>query len=973
MNINLSSVVLILVISIAGAGCARDDWSTARRGDAGTETAAAVAVSDAFLPLPGGEPEAYAMEIRDIRGEADFAFETTRTADLHVSLAIAGEAEPNRLVQLREVRSGRPGRVLFRALTNHAGAVNGNLTVANADQDAQLDFECGGRVYAVPVALDDLKKMDRRIDVNAAAVLNAAALADADGDGVPDEADDFPNDADRATRVLFPTDGRYTVAFEDLYPKKGDADFNDYVIQARQEEHLNPAGDVVRIFGSYRHVAKAAGYNHVLRLTLPVAAAEYTLTRYGQDGALVSTTVDRAAPFENVTITDRSDRTIAQSNAHAGQDFMPGDLFEIDIVPDAPVRKEDLGGAPYDLHIFVVSTGREIHFAGKFFDDDDSDLYLDNDGFPWALLVPVDWRWMYETQDIFVAYEFFEDWYTSNGTNHADWYNFPDLSVAFENVQTHYSDEPLFTPPPGLDPAHFQISRSMRPVPVRINSCYIPVGALYAIEPLSGMPVFPSPGELQFEYDRAKLIDAGFSETFAVYAYDSAANTYAQVPMIQIDSAAGLVRAPANAVGAYILTVLNFPSIDGDDSCEPAPTEYPPGVVSVVPQSNSGVPNDIVINGDGRFVAFRSSASDLVPGDTNVADDIFVYDRQTDTTTRVSVSSDGSQANAQSFEPALSADGRMVAFRSNATNLVTASASYGIFVHDRQTHQTTLVSVTSDGTPANGASYFPSISADGRFVAFQSFATNLVPGDTNGQYDIFVHDRQTGTTTRVSIASDGTEANNASGAPSLNADGRYVVFQSQASNLVSGRNGIFVHDMQTGSTTHVSVASDGTPGSPIPVAHYTSPSMSNDGRLVVFQSSAANLVPGDTNSQFDIFVHDRQTGTTRRVSVASDGTQSNRSSFEPSMSTDGRYVTFHSTAAALVPGAPSFGNQVYVHDLQTGVTSRVSAAADGTPGDSSSMMARISGDGRYVVFRSNATNLIPGVTSGTNILVFPNP
>ena len=157
-------------------------------------------------------------------------------------------------------------------------------------------------------------------------------------------------------------------------------------------------------------------------------------------------------------------------------------------------------------------------------------------------------------------------------------------------------------------------------------------------------------------------------------------------------------------------------------------------------------------------------------------------------TTRVSVASDGTQSNNSSYNPSISANGRYVAFESEATNLVRGDTNNfrDIFVHDRQTGQTTRVSVASDGTQANGHSYDPSISADGRYVAFASLANNLVSGDTNDQQDIFVHDRQTGQTTRVSVASDGTQASGHSFNPSISADGRYVAFVSSASNLVGG-------------------------------------------------------------------------------------------------------------------------------------------------------------------------------------------
>ena len=234
---------------------------------------------------------------------------------------------------------------------------------------------------------------------------------------------------------------------------------------------------------------------------------------------------------------------------------------------------------------------------------------------------------------------------------------------------------------------------------------------------------------------------------------------------------------------------------------------------------------------------------------------------------------------------------------------------------------TTRVSVASDGTQANDACGDASISADGRFVAFDSAASNLVPGDTNGHEDVFVHDRQTGQTTRVSVASDGTQGNDLSDYPSISGDRRFVAFESFASNLVPGdTNGyedVFVHDRQTGQTSRVSVASDGTQGN----STSEDPSIGGDGRFVAFESHASNLVPGDSNGSLDIFVHDRQTGLTTRVSVASDGTQSDSYSRDPSISADGRFVAFQSQATNLVAGDTNDVTDVFVHDRVAVVTS----------------------------------------------------
>ncbi len=376
-------------------------------------------------------------------------------------------------------------------------------------------------------------------------------------------------------------------------------------------------------------------------------------------------------------------------------------------------------------------------------------------------------------------------------------------------------------------------------------------------------------------------------------------------------------------------------------------------------------------NPDGRYVAFYSHASNLVPGDTNGYGDVFLRDRRTGAIERVSVASDGTEGDSSSHAPALSADGRFVAFSSFAGNLLpggTSVASPDIFVRDRETGITERVSVSSAGIKGNQASFAPSISADGRYVVFESVATNLVPGDTNNAWDIFLHDRQTRTTTRVSVTSDGAQAavNYGSAAASISADGRYVTFSSSAANLAPGdvnrADDIFVHDHTTGTTERVSVASDGAQ------ANQSSfdPSISGDGRYVAFESWGFNLVPADLNRAPDIFVHDRVTGTTERVSVSSAGGEGTPlgHSYRATIAADGRHVAFESAAANLVSGDTNSAWDVFVHDRAAGTTERVSVTSAGTQGDGDARYASLSGNGRMIVFQSAATNLVDDDVNG---------
>ena len=381
------------------------------------------------------------------------------------------------------------------------------------------------------------------------------------------------------------------------------------------------------------------------------------------------------------------------------------------------------------------------------------------------------------------------------------------------------------------------------------------------------------------------------------------------------------------------------------------------------------------ISADGRFVAFASDASNLVPGDTNDATDVFVHDRETGTTERVSISSTGLEGDSDSLQPSISADGRFVAFASDASNLVPNDIKRrtDVFVHDRETGMTERVSISPTGREANQASGGPSISADGRFVAFASRATNLVPGGTDGAFNVFVHDRETGTTELVSISSTGQQATfdraqfASSGDASISADGRFIAFRSNANNLVPGdTNGstvyfdVFVHDRETGATERVSVSSTGQQAD----GENDSATISADGRFVAFGSRATNLVPGDSNDWGDIFIHDRETGTTERVSVSSTGAQADLTSWEPSISADGRFVAFRSADPDLVPQDSNVRTEdVYVHDRESGTTERVSVSSTGEPTNGWSVQPSISADGRFIAFASVASNLVSGDTN----------
>jgi hypothetical protein len=371
------------------------------------------------------------------------------------------------------------------------------------------------------------------------------------------------------------------------------------------------------------------------------------------------------------------------------------------------------------------------------------------------------------------------------------------------------------------------------------------------------------------------------------------------------------------------------------------------------------------ISDDGRYVAFGSNAFNLIPGDVYYYPEVYLRDTVAGTTIRINVDTTGGEPVAgASYNPAVSGDGRYVAFDSGSSSLVTGdtNATYDVFVRDTVSNTTTRVSVDSAGIQANNTSTFPAISADGRYVAFVSIATNLVPGGTSGDAHIYVHDRDTGATSLVSVDSGSTEGNDGSGPADISGDGRYVAFESRATNLVPGGTNqttwqhIFVHDRDTGTTSLVSADSAGNDAD----TGSGDPTISHDGRYIAFTSYATNLVTGDTNATYDVFVRDTVSNTTTRVSVDSAGNQGTSTSYRTAISGDGRYVAFNSFSPNLVVNDGNGFRDIFLHDRNTGVTSRVSVDEAGGEANSHSNYPLVSADGRYVAFTTFANNLVAG-------------
>lgn len=433
-------------------------------------------------------------------------------------------------------------------------------------------------------------------------------------------------------------------------------------------------------------------------------------------------------------------------------------------------------------------------------------------------------------------------------------------------------------------------------------------------------------------------------------------------------------RLPAGLVGCLIAMELTVQA--GATTAKVPPTTTRVSISSSGGQGN--LPSyAVAITPDGRYVAFTSVATNLVSGDTNSTADAFVHDRRTGETARVSITDMGQQAsppknpveNSGSVAEAISPDGRYVVFRSDAPNLVAGTnRGFNVFVRDRARGRTTRVSVTSAGRAGNGLSHSGSISADGRYVVFESQASNLVRADTNRASDIFLHDRRTGRTSRLSVSSRTRQGNGASYSADISADGRYVTFESDASNLVprdtNRTTDIFVRDRRTGRTSRVSVSTGNKQGNRLSEGA----AISADGRYVAFASQASNLVAGDTNRNADIFVNDRLTHRTRRVSISSRGVQAKQSSGALSISPEGRYVAFASLASNLVASDRNKSMDVFVHDSKTGRTILASLAARGSQGNTYSDLVplgdALSTNGRSLIFYSAAANLVARDTNG---------
>ena len=365
------------------------------------------------------------------------------------------------------------------------------------------------------------------------------------------------------------------------------------------------------------------------------------------------------------------------------------------------------------------------------------------------------------------------------------------------------------------------------------------------------------------------------------------------------------------------------------------------------------------INDNGQIIVFASEATNLVDGDTNGVQDIFLHDWLTGTTRRVNLSGQGKEANGASAWPEISADSLSVVFTSTATNLVDRDTNgfEDVFVVDLQSGAVERVSPSASGGQANAPSSQPVISGDGRFVVFVSTATNLVAGATTGLEEIYLYDRVNESLQWVSMPLGGSVNDGLSGEPAISADGNWVAFSSNSTQFVSndtlGRRDIFLWNRVSSALERVNVTQIGDEADRSSYA----PALSADGRFIVFRSHATNLVASETINMGDIFRRDRSNGTLQRVSLSTTGEQSpDGPSDEPVISADGRFIVFRSFATDLIPNDTNSNHDIFVRDMQ-GTTTRVSVDSYADESNGSNFSPVISADGAVIAFYSEANNL----------------
>lgn len=390
--------------------------------------------------------------------------------------------------------------------------------------------------------------------------------------------------------------------------------------------------------------------------------------------------------------------------------------------------------------------------------------------------------------------------------------------------------------------------------------------------------------------------------------------------------------------------------------------DFSMSVTERISSSTNGEPANnkaecVSFSADGRYAVFYSDASNLVEGDRNGHTDVFLRDRLLDTTSLVSISSTGLQGNGDSQCASISLDGRYIIYHSKANNLVEGDTNgvQDIFLRNRLTGETTRVSYRANGSQLDQDAFYAYISNDGSYISFVTADRHVIGNDPTDQLDTFVVNTTNGAIVRATVPYTGIEPNSSSWG-ALSGDGNSVVILSYATNMVANDTNnyadIFVYDLKQHTMNRASVASNGTQGN----NESLSPSISGNGRYVVWQSKATNFVPNDNNNYEDVFIRDMVNNTTSLVSISSSNQQGKDDSYEPSISDNGQYIAFMSTATNFDSHDTNIWPDVYVRDRIKQKTYLGAVLGDGTVSDSGSALPFISSDGRVIGFRSNSTN-----------------
>jgi LruC domain-containing protein len=373
-----------------------------------------------------------------------FTFDTTNTIPVNINV-IDSNGNPVSPCVVTIMDPNQNNTILLQQVTVAGGIVTGSITLPATSSNVIIIVTVGStntQAANVPLLISvvsngativlPITSIGTITIPIANPVSTAPPIADADGDGIEDSKDAYPNDPTKATRIRFPAEGVNTIAFEDLYPNAGDADLNDYVIQFYNEEDLNAKGEIVEVRGAYQHVARGAGYTHRLKLLLPPSvniSFESSITDgtgVQQNTGLASFVPTSTQINDGLVILPDSSTTISSSNVGAGQTYVPGHVSKTKIKFLTPVTRASVGNAPYNIYMNVISTSKDVFFPGRYFNADTTDKFLDANGFPWAILVPGVWAWPLESQDIrntsVTGYPKFQSWASSKGTADKDWY-----------------------------------------------------------------------------------------------------------------------------------------------------------------------------------------------------------------------------------------------------------------------------------------------------------------------------------------------------------------------------------------------------------------------------------------------------------------------------------------------------------------------------------------------------------------------